>query len=147
MAQTETPRPAASDQSLGDLVALAAKDVSQLIRYEMDLAKAEMRGDARRVGTAAVLGGVAAFTGCLMLILLCFAYAYALMEVVGWSGWLSFLVVAGTCLVLILVAMLIAFVRVRGVTGMRTTRDSVRDSIAALRRSDGQPEIAGPAQQ
>jgi uncharacterized membrane protein YqjE len=147
MAQTETPRPAASDQSLGDLVALAAKDVSQLIRYEMDLAKVELRGDARRVGTAAVLGGVAAFTGCLMLILLCFAYAYALMEVVGWSGWLSFLVVAGTCLVLILVAMLIAFVRVRGVTGMRTTRDSVRDSIAALRRSDGQPEIAGPAQQ
>lgn len=147
MAQTETPRPAASDQSLGDLVALAAKDVSQLIRYEMDLAKTELRGDARRVGTAAALGGVAAFTGCLMLILLCFAYAYALMEVVGWSGWLSFLVVAGTCLVLILVAVLIAFVRVRGVTGMRTTRESVRDSIAALKRSSGQPEIAGPAQQ
>jgi protein-S-isoprenylcysteine O-methyltransferase Ste14 len=147
MAQTETPRPVGSDQSLGDLVALAAKDVSQLIRYEMDLAKTELRGDARRVGMAAALGGVAAFTGCLMLILLCFAYAYALMEVVGWSGWLSFLVVAGTCLAFILIAMLIAFIRVRGVTGMRTTRESVRDSIATLRRGSGQPEIAGPAQQ
>jgi hypothetical protein len=147
MAQTETPRPAVADQSLGDLVALAAKDVSQLVRYEMDLAKSELSGDVRRVGIAAVLGGVAAFTGCLMLILLCFAYAYALMEVVGWSGWLSFLVVAGTCLLLILVAVLIAVVRVRGVTGLRMTRASVRDSIASLRRSGGQPEIAGPAQQ
>src|SRR5260370_28108412 len=125
---------------------MPAKEVSQLTRYEMDLAKTELRGDVRRIGTAAVLGGVAAFTGCLMLILLCFAYAYALMEVVGWSGWLSFLVVAGTCLLLILVAVLIAFVRVRGVTGLRVTRESVRDSIAALRRSDDQPEITGPAQ-
>jgi hypothetical protein len=147
MAQTETPRPAGSDQSLGDLVALAAKDVSQLIHYEMELAKTELRGDARRVGAAAALGGVAAFTGCLMLVLLCFAYAYALMEVVGYSGWLSFLIVAGTCLALILAAVGIAALRVRGVTGMRTTRSSVRDSIAALRRSGGQPEIAGPAQQ
>jgi Putative Actinobacterial Holin-X, holin superfamily III len=147
MAQTETPRPAASDQSIGDLVALAAKDVSQLIHYEMDLAKSELRGDVRRIGMAAVLGGVAAFTGCLMLILLCFAYAYALMEVVGWSGWLSFLVVAGTCLLLILAAVLIAYVRVRGVSGLRITRASVRDSIAALRRSSDQPEITGPAQQ
>jgi hypothetical protein len=146
MAQTETPRPAGSDQSLGDLVALAAKDVSQLIRYEMDLAKTELRGDVRRIGLASALGGVAAFTGCLMLVLLCFAYAYALMEVVGYSGWLSFLIVAGTCLALILAAVGIAILRVRGVTGLRTTRTSVRDSIAALRRGSGQPEIAGPTQ-
>jgi hypothetical protein len=146
MAQTETPRPVGSDQSLGDLVALAAKDVSQLIRYEMDLAKTELRGDARRIGLATALGGVAAFTACLMLVLLCFAYAYALMEVVGWPGWGSFLVVAGTCFVLIVAAALIAIFRVRGVTGLRTTRASVRDSIAALRRGSGQPEITGPTQ-
>jgi hypothetical protein len=146
MAQTETPRPAGSDQSLGDLVALAAKDVSQLIRYEMDLAKTELRGDVRRIGLASALGGVAAFTGCLMLVLLCFAYAYALMEVVGYSGWLSFLIVAGTCFALILAAVGIAILRVRGVTGLRTTRTSVRDSIAALRRGSGQPEIAGQTQ-
>lgn len=146
MAQTETPRPADSDQSLGDLVALAAKDVSQLIHYEMDLAKSELRGDVRRIGMAAALGGLAAFTGCLMLVLLCFAFAYGLMTLGIWD-WASFLIVAGTCLLLIAAAAGIAILRVRGVTGLRTTRASVRDSIAALRRSSGQPEIAGPTQQ
>ena len=52
MVRSETPEPAGGDQSLGDLVALAAKDVSQLIRYEIDLAKTELKGDAKRVGLA-----------------------------------------------------------------------------------------------
>ena len=73
MVRSETPEPAGADQSLGDLVALAAKDVSQLIRYEIDLAKTELRGDVRRVGMAAALVGLAAFVGCLVLVLLCFA--------------------------------------------------------------------------
>ena len=54
MVRSETPEPAGAEQSLGDLVALAAKDVSQLIRYEIDLAKTELKGDAQRVGIAAV---------------------------------------------------------------------------------------------
>ena len=41
MVRSEVPEPAGDGQSLGDLVALAAKDVSQLIRYEIDLAKTE----------------------------------------------------------------------------------------------------------
>ncbi len=113
IAQTETPRPAGSDQSLGDLVALAAKDVSQLIHYEMDLAKSELRGDVRRIGMAAALGGLAAFTGCLMLVLLCFAFAYGLMTLGIWD-WASFLIVSGTCLLLIAAAAGIAILRVRG---------------------------------
>src|SRR6184192_1989315 len=70
MVHSETPGPAGGDQSLGDLVALAAKDVSQLIRYEIDLAKTELKGDAKRAGLAAALGGMAAFVGCLVLVLL-----------------------------------------------------------------------------
>ena len=45
MVRSETPEPSGTDQSLGDLVATAAKDVSQLLRYEIDLAKVELRGD------------------------------------------------------------------------------------------------------
>src|SRR5260370_17824538 len=70
MVRSETPEPAGGDQSLGDLVALAAKDASQLIRYEIDLAKTELKGDLRRVGLAGALGGGAAFVGCLVLVLL-----------------------------------------------------------------------------
>ena len=78
MVRSETPEPAGADQSLGDLVALAAKDVSQLIRYEIDLAKTELKGDARRVGMAAGAVGLAAFVACLVLVLLSFALAYGL---------------------------------------------------------------------
>lgn len=144
MAQTDTPRPAGGEQSLGDLVALALKDLSQLIRGELQLAKIELRGDVRRIGIAGVLLGMAAFVGCLMLVLLCFAFAYGLMALGIWP-WASFLIVAGTCLLLIAVAALIAIVRVRGVSGLRRTRTTVQESIATLRHSNGRPEIAsGP---
>ena len=63
MVRSETPEPAGGEQSLGDLVALAAKDVSQLVRYEIDLAKTELKGDVKRVGLAAALAGVAGFVG------------------------------------------------------------------------------------
>jgi uncharacterized membrane protein YqjE len=145
MAQTGTSRPAASDQSLGDLVALAAKDISQLIRGEISLAKIELRGDLKRVAVAAVLLAMSAFVACLMLVLLCFAFAYGLMALHIW-GWASFLIVAGTCLLLILLAALIAILRVRGVTGLRTTRASVQQTVKALRGRDKQPEIAARTQ-
>src|ERR1700760_2811795 len=111
MAQTGTS-PAGSDQSLGDLVALAAKDVSQLIRGEISLAKIELRGDLKRIGIAAALLAMSAFVACLMLVLLCFAYAYGLMALHIW-GWASFLIVAGTCLLLIGFGALIAVLRIR----------------------------------
>lgn len=145
MAQTETPRPAGSDQSLGDLVALAAKDVSQLIRYEMDLARTELRGDARRAAMASVLIGIGAFMGCLILVMLCFALAYGLMTV-GVYNWLSFIYVAILLGVVAIIAAFIAWRRMRGITGLKTTRASVRDSISVLRRGSGQPEITGPTQ-
>ncbi|HYZ55034.1 MAG TPA: phage holin family protein [Streptosporangiaceae bacterium] len=145
MAQTGTPRPAGSDQSLGDLVALAAKDVSQLIRCEMELARAELRGDARRAAQSSVLIGMGAFMGCLILVMLCFAYAYGLTRA-GLYNWLSFIVVAFTLAVVATIAFLIARSRMRGVTGMRTTRATMRDSIAALRRDGDHPEITRPAQ-
>ena len=94
MVRSETPEPAGADQSLGDLVALAAKDVSQLVRYEIDLAKTELKDDVQRVGLAAALGGMAAFVGCLVLVMLCFAFAYGLITLGIWT-WAAFLIVAG----------------------------------------------------
>ena len=99
MVRSETPESAGGDQSLGDLVALAAKDVSQLVRYEIDLAKTELRDDVRRVVMAAVLIGGAAFAGCLILVILCFALAEGLV-VLGLSRWEAFLTVAVALLLL-----------------------------------------------
>jgi uncharacterized membrane protein YqjE len=146
MAQTGTPRPAGSEQSLGELVAQASKDVSLLIRGELNLAKIELKQDLSRVVVAVVLLALSGFVACLMLVLLCFAFAFGLVALGIWT-WAAFLIVAGVCLLLIGLAALIAILRVRGVTGLKTTRTSVQETMTVLRGSGGQrPEIAGPAQ-
>jgi uncharacterized membrane protein YqjE len=141
MVRSETPEPAGGDQSLGDLVALAAKDVSQLIRFEIDLAKTELKGDARRVGLAAALVGLAAFVGCLVLVLLCIAFAFGLITLGVWD-WAAFLIVAGTCVLLAVMAVGIAFLKVRRLSGLHQTRKTVTEGIEMLRHDGQQPEIA-----
>jgi hypothetical protein len=139
-------RPDGSDaqQSLGELVALAAKDMSSLVRYEISLAKSELKMDARRIGIAAALAVVGLFVGCLLVVLLCFAFAYGLVAAGIWI-WAAFLIVAGTCLLLIGLAGLIAFGRIRKVTGMKMTRKTVMDDIGMLRKSEPSPNGVGPA--
>ena len=148
MVRSETPEPAGADQSLGDLVALAAKDVSQLIRYEIDLAKTELRGDARRVGMAAGAVGLAAFVACLVLVLLSFALAYGLSRA-RHLRWAAFLIVAGLYILLAGIALGIALLRVRRLSGLSKTRKTVTEGLGILRQNgkqpDGQrPEITAP---
>ena len=132
MAQTGTPRPAGSEQSLGELVAQASKDVSLLIRGELNLAKVELKQDLSRVVVAVALLALSAFVACLMLVLLCFAFAYGLVALGIWD-WAAFLIVAGVCLLLIALAALIAILRVRGVTGLKRRRTSVQETMTMLR--------------
>jgi hypothetical protein len=146
MVRSETPEPSGSDQSLGDLVALAAKDVSQLLRYEIDLAKAELRGDLRRVGLAGALGGVAAFVACLILVLLCIAFAYGLVALGVWT-WAAFLIAAGACVLLAGGAVGIAVLKLRHLSGLKRTRKSVTEGIGMLRRDGQHPEVGRDGQQ
>lgn len=139
MVRSEVPGPAGGDQSLGDLVALAAKDVSQLLRFEIDLAKTELKGDVKRVGLAAALAGMAAFVGCLVLVLFCFAFAYGLMALGIWS-WAAFLIVAGTCVLLAGGAVGIAFLKVRHLSGLRKTRQTVTEGLGMLRHDSHQAD-------
>jgi len=142
MVRSETPEPAGGDQSLGDLVALAAKDISQLVRYEIDLAKIELKSDAKRVGLAGALAGVAAFVGCLVLVLFCFAFAYGLFAAFGIELWAAFLIVAGTCVLLAGMAVGIALLKLRHLSGLRKTRKTVTEGLGMLRHDGQQPEIA-----
>jgi hypothetical protein len=146
MARSGKSDDADGQQSLGDLVALALKDLSSLVRNEISLAKSELKMDARRVGIAAALAVVAFFVGCLLVVLLCFAYAFGLYAAGIWL-WASFLIVAGTCLLLIAIAGWVAYGRINRVTGMKMTRQTVMDDIGVLRRIEqgangsGTPEV------
>jgi|SRR5580700_2228771 hypothetical protein len=132
MVRSETPEPVGADQSLGDLVALAAKDVSQLIRYEIDLAKTELRGDMQRVGLAGALAVLAAFVGCLVLVLLSIAFAFGLVALGIWT-WAAFLIVAGTYVLLALAAVGVALLKLQRLSGLSRTRKSVTEGLGMLR--------------
>jgi hypothetical protein len=143
MVHRETPEPADADQSLGDLVALAAKDVSQLIRYEIDLATTELKSDARRVGMAAAAIGLAAFVVCLVLVLLSLGLAYGLNARGIWL-WASFLIVSGLYILLAGTALAIALLRVRKMTGLSKTRKTVTEGLGILRLNGKQPDDQRP---
>jgi uncharacterized membrane protein YqjE len=133
----------AGTPSIGELVSVAVKDVSRLLRFEIELAKVELKSDVRRLGIAGALLGVAAFVGCLVLVLLCFAFAYGLIAVGIWA-WASFLIVAGTCIVLAGLAVLIGFTKVRKLSGLKQTRRTVQDDLALLKREDPAASATGP---
>ena len=126
-------------ESVGDLVALAVSDMSQLVKSELDLAKLELKEDVRRIALGAALLVVAIFTVCLILVMLCFAYAYGLMATnvpfVSW-GWGAFLIVALTCAALSASAVAIGLRRFRGLTGMTKTRGTVSRGLEMFRRGD-----------
>jgi uncharacterized membrane protein YqjE len=143
MVHSETPGPAGGDQSLGDLVALAARDVSQLIRYEIDLAKTELKGDAQRVGIAAAGFGLAAFVGCVVLVLLSIALAFGLVAL-GIYTWAAFLIVAALYIVLGGIGVFIAIRKLKRLSGLRATRKTVTEGLGMLRQDGQQPEIAAP---
>lgn len=143
MVRSETPEPAGDDQSLGDLVALAAKDVSQLIRYEIDLAKTELKDDVQRIGLASALGGVAAFVACLVLVLLSIALAFGLVALGIWA-WAAFLIVAGVYVLFAVLVLGIAYLRVRRLSGLSKTRKTVTEGLELLRHENQHPDGQRP---
>lgn len=140
MAEPAAARPAEEkDRSFGDLVSEAIKDLTQLVKYETDLAKAELRADLQRLGLSGALLAIAAFTCFLVLVMLCFAMAAGLIAA-GVPAWAAFLIVAGTLVLLAAICAGIIYLKVRRMTLLRQTRESVQDSIAMVRRD----EHAGP---
>jgi Putative Actinobacterial Holin-X, holin superfamily III len=144
MVRSGRPGGADGQQSLGELVAQAAQDISALVRYEIRLATKELKIDGLRVAVAAALGVVALFVICLMLILLCFAYAYGLMAAGLWD-WVAFIVVAFTCLLFAVAAALVARWFIGRFSGLKLTRQTVIDDLSMLRRSEPSPNGSGPA--
>ena len=138
MAEPAVKQPAdgAPEPSLGDLVSLAVSDVSQLVRYELDLAKMELRADVRKLGSAAVLVGFAGVVGAMTLVMLCWAYGYGLITLGIWP-WAAFLIVSGTLVVLGALAILIGYVLVQRISGLSKTRGTVQADLALLQREDG----------
>jgi hypothetical protein len=137
-ARTGTPDSTRDQQSLGDLVALALKDVSQLVSYEIALAKKEFKVDLRRAGIG---GGAVMFILMVaypMLFMLLFAEAYGLHAAFSNQPlWLCFIYSAATCLFFAIIVGLIGFFFAKKVTGMKLTRKTVSEDISMLKQRGG----------
>ena len=70
---TAEGRPAVEGTSVGTLISEVTKDLSTLMRQELELAKAEMKVEAKKAGQGAGAFGAAGFAGYMVLMFLSFA--------------------------------------------------------------------------
>lgn len=78
MTATEQRTTSTADASLGELVATATRDLSSLMRQEIELAKVEIKRDVVAAGKGAGMFGGAGFTAVLGLIFVSISAAYGL---------------------------------------------------------------------
>jgi hypothetical protein len=76
-----TDRPDVADASIGELLGNVSRDLSTLMRQELELAKAEVRAEATKAGKGAAMMGGAGLAGHMVLLFLSFALWWALANV------------------------------------------------------------------
>lgn len=89
MSSPETGLPRADErESLGELVGELAQDLSRLMRQELELAKSEIRQEAKKAGKATGMLAGAGFAGYMAAVLLSLALVFALGAVMplGWAA-------------------------------------------------------------
>jgi hypothetical protein len=85
---TEAGRPDVEGTSVGQLIGEVTKDLSTLMRQELELAKVEVKAEAKKAGQGAGMFGAAGFAGYMVLMFLSIALWWALSHLVGhsWSA-------------------------------------------------------------
>lgn len=117
-----------ADGSLGQLVATATRDLSLLMKQEVELAKLEIKRDVVNAGKGAAglgAGGVLALFGVLLLSAgAAFGIGQAL------EVWAGFLIVGGVYVLLALIALLFGKQSLGKVGPPEHTRQTVKDDVA-----------------
>lgn len=113
------------DASIGQLISEITDDMSQLMRQELELAKAELREEAIKAGKGAAMYGGAGFAGYLTIVLLSFAAVFGIGSAIG-LGW-GALIIAGVWAVIAAVL----FARAR--TQMRKVDPKPRRTMETLK--------------
>jgi len=88
---TDPYEPREPDASLSELISRLIGQSSTLFREELQLAKTELRQEIRKAGKAGGMFGAAAATGFLAVLLLSFAAAWGLGDLM--EPWLGFVIV------------------------------------------------------
>src|SRR5919112_1714673 len=85
---TAEGNPDVEGTSVGQLIGEVTRDLSTLMRQELELAKVEVKAEAKKAGQGAGMFGAAAFAGYMVLLFLSVALWWALSHLVGhsWSA-------------------------------------------------------------
>lgn len=126
--QPDGPLPV-EQQTLGQLVATASRDLSLLIHKEVELAKTELRVDAKRAGLGAGFLGAAGFLGLFGAIFLSVAVAFGIAGL-GLPLGVGFLIVGGGYLLLAGLLALGGFRSVRKIGPPKRTIRTIQDDLA-----------------
>ena len=120
------------ERTIGQLVVDATRDVSDLVRHEIALAKIEFKRDVTRAGAGAGLLAAAALFVAVAFILLCFTAAYGLVEA-GLATWMAFGIVTLALLLIAALLALVGRVQLKKVKPPERTISTSKDSVAALK--------------
>ena len=124
----------AEANSLGDLLAEVSRDISTLMRQEVELAKAEIRESAKRAGRGAGLLGGAGVAGMLALLFVSIALWWGLGYLMG-NAW-SAVVVALLWGIVALVLALTGKKQIEEITGIPRTVEAVKEIPETLKRNE-----------
>jgi Flp pilus assembly protein TadB len=131
--RTESEERAATT-SLGDLLAEVTRDISTLMRQEVELAKAELRQSATKAGKGAGLFAGAGVAGHMTLLFLTIALWWALGYLVG-NAW-SALIVAVLWGIVAAVLALRGKKEMEAIRGIPDTVDTLKEIPDALKRNE-----------
>ncbi|MFB9377639.1 phage holin family protein [Kineococcus gynurae] len=125
----------APERTVGQLVADASQDLSELVRYEIALAKAEITADVKKGAIGGALLAVAGVFGLLGFIFFLVFAAYLLMELAGWTGYAAYGLVFGVLLVLAGILAVVGIGSVKKVGPPTRTIRTSKETIATLKAS------------
>ncbi len=134
---TDIPTPSeqkAADTSLGDLLGEVTRDMSTLMRQELELAKAELRESATRAGKGAGLLGGAGYAALMGILFISIAAWWGLGYLVGnaWSG----LIVAAIWLIVGVVLYFQGRAAIKSIRGTPQTVDTLKEIPETLKRNE-----------
>jgi uncharacterized membrane protein YqjE len=134
------PEPArrADDKSIGALVTDVTTQLSNLVRAEVELAKAEVTAEVRKGVTGSVFFTVAAVIGLFSLFFLFFTFAELLS--VWLVRWAAFAIVFGVMVLAAGLFGLLGYRKVHKIRKPERTIESLRESAQVLQHR-GRPEV------
>lgn len=135
---TDMPTPSqqkAAETSLGELVGEVSRDLSTLMRKELELAKTELAESAKRAGKGAGLLGGAGYAGSMAVLFLSLALWWGLGDLIDSLGW-SAVIVAVIWAVIAGILFAVGRSRLKSVQGAPQTVETVKEIPDALKRNE-----------